>query len=129
MRDHRNKTIWRNVRASAAKMLGLIAAFAMALCLASSAAAYADTGTGWEPAGASMIKPGVAAQTTSDCAPGDLYTFGDNQFGQLGNGETTNRSTPAKIAGSVASVSLGSGHSVYVTESGDLYTCGFNHDG
>ena len=60
---------------------------------------------------------------------GDLYTWGYNACGQLGDGTTEIRSTPVKIMSNVAQVSLGSGHSACITTNGDLYTWGYNSDG
>ncbi len=60
---------------------------------------------------------------------GDLYTWGYNSYGQLGNGTTESSSTPIKIMSNVKSVSLGSVHSAAITENGDLYTWGSNWDG
>jgi alpha-tubulin suppressor-like RCC1 family protein len=66
-----------------------------------------------------------AAITTN----GDLYIWGDNDCGQLGDGTKTNRSKPVKIMSDVASVSLGYNHSAAITKNGDLYTWGENLDG
>jgi alpha-tubulin suppressor-like RCC1 family protein/glucan-binding YG repeat protein len=64
-----------------------------------------------------------AAITTN----GDLYTWGANYYGQLGNGTKISRSTtPVKIMSNVASVSLRNFHSAAITTSGDLYTWGDN---
>jgi alpha-tubulin suppressor-like RCC1 family protein len=60
---------------------------------------------------------------------GDLYTWGDNVSGCLGDGTTTDRSTPVKIMSNVASVSLGNNHSAAITTNGDLYTWGYNSYG
>jgi hypothetical protein len=51
-----------------------------------------------------------SAAVTED---GDLYTWGDNQFGQLGDGTDTERHAPVKVLSNVASVSLGDFHSAY----------------
>ncbi|MDR3228727.1 MAG: immunoglobulin domain-containing protein [Puniceicoccales bacterium] len=62
-------------------------------------------------------------------ASGDLYARGNNESGQLGDGTTTDRSTPVKVASGVASVAAGASHSLYVTTSGDLYAMGNNSSG
>ena len=60
---------------------------------------------------------------------GNLYTWGYNYYGQLGNGTTTYSLTPIEIMDNVKSVSLGDDHSAAITEDGSLYTWGYNHDG
>ena len=55
--------------------------------------------------------------------------WGNNNCGQLGNGNTTNRSTPVKIMEKVAAVSLGGNHSAAITKDGGLYTWGDNYFG
>lgn len=62
-------------------------------------------------------------------ANGDLYTWGLNSYGKLGNGTTTDSYIPIKIMSDVASISLGYSHSAAITTSGDLYTWGFNYNG
>jgi len=59
---------------------------------------------------------------------GDLYTWGDNGFGQLGFGDTTNRNIPTKVSGlsNVVAVSASLYHSAAIIENGDLYTWGWN---
>ena len=60
---------------------------------------------------------------------GDLYIWGNNSNGEIGNGSKDNSSKPIKIASNVSQVSLGGTHSAYVTESGDLYVWGANTNG
>ncbi|MEE0763138.1 MAG: dockerin type I domain-containing protein [Acutalibacteraceae bacterium] len=60
---------------------------------------------------------------------GDLYMWGWNKQGQLGDGTTTNRYTPTKIMSNVRAVSLGDRHSAAITETGDLYIWGYNDEG
>jgi alpha-tubulin suppressor-like RCC1 family protein len=59
------------------------------------------------------------------------YCWGNNTFGQLGNGATTNTSVPVPVSGglSFAAVSAGSGHTCGVTSSGTVYCWGYNADG
>lgn len=67
----------------------------------------------------------IAAITES----GDLYLWGDNRFGQVGNGKNeSNVSSPVQIlqGKKVKQVSLGDGHSAAVTEDGRLYLWGDN---
>lgn len=60
---------------------------------------------------------------------GDLYMWGENDFGNLGDGTLQSRSTPKKIMENVASVSLSERHSAAITKSGELYMWGNNADG
>ncbi len=57
---------------------------------------------------------------------GDLYMWGWNDVGQLGDGTTNDRHTPQKIMSNVKSVSLGYNYSGAITENGDLYMWGNN---
>jgi len=64
-------------------------------------------------------------------ANGDLYTWGDNNDGQLGHGHTDRLNTPTKVSAlsNVSAVSLGRSHTMAITKNGDLYSCGNNSDG
>lgn len=58
---------------------------------------------------------------------GDLYCWGYNNYGQVGNGEINQQqSTPVKVMENVLSVSLGSRHTAAITEDGSLYCWGDN---
>ncbi len=66
-----------------------------------------------------------------------LFTWGDNTYGQLGDGTTTNRSTPTEITSRISlatgdkiiQVSLGNVHSAALTSNGRLFTWGRNNYG
>ncbi|MGE3177684.1 MAG: chitobiase/beta-hexosaminidase C-terminal domain-containing protein, partial [Vicinamibacterales bacterium] len=62
---------------------------------------------------------------------GRLYAFGDNPYGQLGDGSTTDRTTPRLIQTltGVTSVAAGTSHSVGVTADGQVYGWGLNTSG
>ena len=68
---------------------------------------------------------------------GDLYTWGDNTYGQLGHGNATSTPTPTAVtmmAGRPAlktlSVSMGDSHMLVVTDPGSVvYACGKNEFG
>lgn len=63
---------------------------------------------------------------------GILYMWGDNSFGQLGNGksgENEFEAEPVKIMDNVKYVSTGFGHSAAITEDGSLYMWGWNDSG
>ena len=60
---------------------------------------------------------------------GDLYCWGKNGSGQVGNGSKEDQTAPVKVLENVASVSLSEYHSAAVTKSGDLYCWGDNRSG
>ncbi|MGL4941065.1 MAG: InlB B-repeat-containing protein, partial [Bifidobacterium asteroides] len=68
---------------------------------------------------------------------GNLYTWGDNEHGQLGDGTTTNRRAPVQIGKPQGApdgftwkqVSLGYQHSAAIGSDGNLYTWGRNDYG
>lgn len=60
---------------------------------------------------------------------GDLYMWGSNGNGQLGDGTTIDKKTPTKIMSNVKLVSLGRLHTAAITNNGDLYMWGENGDG
>jgi alpha-tubulin suppressor-like RCC1 family protein len=65
---------------------------------------------------------------------GQLYTFGEGHFGQLGNGSTQSRSTPEQITlpgatGGVVQIAAGWEHSLALTSSGQLYAFGNDEHG
>jgi alpha-tubulin suppressor-like RCC1 family protein len=59
---------------------------------------------------------------------GRAYCWGDNRFGQLGDGSTTNRTSPTPVAGGHTFVALSTGgfHACALTATGDLYCWGYN---
>lgn len=60
---------------------------------------------------------------------GDLYCWGDNSWGEVGNGSRADQTRPVKILEHVTSVSLGNGYSAAITENGELYCWGDNDYG
>jgi alpha-tubulin suppressor-like RCC1 family protein len=66
-------------------------------------------------------------------AAGRLYAWGDNSDGQLGDGSTVNRKTPARVklpAGvRVQAISAGGYHSLAVTTTGHVLAWGYNQTG
>jgi alpha-tubulin suppressor-like RCC1 family protein len=62
---------------------------------------------------------------------GDAYGCGLNSYGQLGLGDTVQRSVPTYITGlsqgsAVTDISKGGHHSLFLTAAGDAYGCGNN---
>ena len=74
---------------------------------------------------------GDDGHTCGVTAAGAVYCWGMNDYGQLGDGSTTNRSSPARVAGAVrfAAVSAGYLHSCGVTATGAAYCWGSNRGG
>ena len=73
--------------------------------------------------------PHTCARTTT----GDAYCWGWNGHGQLGDGTTTNRTTPVKVlagagltSGTVADITVGYAHACARTAVGDAYCWGRN---
>lgn len=60
---------------------------------------------------------------------GDLYMWGSNTNGQLGNGSSESLSRPRKIMEQIESVSLGFAASAAITTNGELYVWGSNSSG
>ena len=63
---------------------------------------------------------------------GIAYAWGFNSVGRLGDGTTTNRSSPVTVIGGItdwASVSAGKFHSLGITDTGIAYAWGYNSSG
>ncbi|XP_076026236.1 RCC1 and BTB domain-containing protein 1-like [Genypterus blacodes] len=65
---------------------------------------------------------------------GDLFAWGHNGYSQLGNGTTNQGVSPVLLSASllnkkVTQVSCGSHHSMCLTDSGEVYTWGYNNCG
>jgi len=60
---------------------------------------------------------------------GDLFAWGRNNFGQIGDRSRTNRSTPVQAAGDWVAVSGGSSHTLAVDSQGRLYAWGREEEG
>ncbi|NDD53597.1 RCC1 repeat-containing protein [bacterium] len=59
---------------------------------------------------------------------GTVWAWGSNNSGQLGDGTTTNRSTPVQVSGlsNIVSFNLGQYHSLFVKSDGTVWGCGLN---
>jgi alpha-tubulin suppressor-like RCC1 family protein len=78
-----------------------------------------------------FIQYGVMAQraTVEEVTSWDLYAWGRNNYGQLGDGTTTNRLTPTAIGSSTWKSVSGSTHSLGIRGDGKLYAWGRNNYG
>ena len=72
--------------------------------------------------------PGTSAAIKTD---GTLWTWGDNSYGALGLGNTTNRNSPVQVGALTnwASVSSGNRYSSAIKTDGTLWTWGKNYGG
>ena len=60
---------------------------------------------------------------------GSLWTWGFNEFGQLGNGTSENSSIPVKVMENAAFVSAGGNHTMVITDDGSLWAFGATANG
>jgi len=58
-----------------------------------------------------------------------LRAWGDNHFGQLGNGTTNNANRTVQVASNVVTAAAGYSHSLFVKADGTLWSMGDNHCG
>jgi alpha-tubulin suppressor-like RCC1 family protein len=61
---------------------------------------------------------------------GSLYAWGENDYGQLGNGTTTDKDFPIRIGSDSdwTSISAGDYHSLALKQNGSLYSWGRNNE-
>ena len=69
--------------------------------------------------------------TVAIMTDGELWAWGANWFGQLGDGTTIDRHSPERIGttSNWASVSVGWNHTMAITTNGELWTWGRNREG
>ncbi|MCX8069677.1 MAG: hypothetical protein N2738_04155, partial [Thermodesulfovibrionales bacterium] len=77
-----------------------------------------------------MMSAGIV-HTVAIKSDGTLWAWGDNYYGQLGDGSNSNKSKPTKIGGdnNWVSVAAGRRHSVAIKSDGTLWAWGGNSCG
>lgn len=60
---------------------------------------------------------------------GDLFMWGNNEDGKLGDGTTERKARPRRILQNVKQVALGSGHTIAVDDENKLWAWGRNYEG
>ncbi|MEO5368038.1 MAG: FecR domain-containing protein, partial [Magnetococcus sp. WYHC-3] len=73
----------------------------------------------------------TVTQTTAPMRSGCVWAWGRNQYGQLGDGTTVNKSTPVQVAGlsGVTAVAAGKHHTVALKSDGSVWAWGNNRSG
>ena len=79
----------------------------------------------------SLVSCGFNFSVCVDCE-GFMWSFGENNYGQLGTGNTTSFNTPQKIVRNIPpvhSVSCGAYHTLIITNDDNLWSFGYNDYG
>ena len=107
--------------------------------LASGTGSYSAAGTIWPredglPGGGLIAPQTITAGAEFACGlvmSGEAYCWGRNQYGQLGDGTTTNRNVPTPVTGGIIfeQISAGSTHVCGLTPSHSTYCWGLNDHG
>ena len=61
--------------------------------------------------------------------PGELWVWGENNYGNLGDGTTKKRSSPTQIPGTWDNVAMDSAGGIGIKDSTELYVWGYQNDG
>src|SRR5437773_753599 len=77
--------------------------------------------------------PGVAAPNRARQSAGNVWSWGDNAYGQLGDGTTASSSTPVRVINlsggylsGVVAVAVGGLHSLALKSDGTVWAWGYN---
>jgi len=86
---------------------------------------------GWQPPVAKGMLSAGGSHTVEIREDGSLWAWGANEQGRLGDGTTTNRSSPVRIGldSDWAYVSAGQLHTMAIREDGSLWAWGWNGQG
>jgi alpha-tubulin suppressor-like RCC1 family protein len=87
--------------------------------------------TNWAQVSCSQTNVSTTVHSLAVTTTGELWAWGNNGSGQLGFGDTTQRTSPTRVgtATNWASVKAASGYSLAVTTSGELWAWGNNATG
>jgi alpha-tubulin suppressor-like RCC1 family protein len=79
----------------------------------------------------SSIIAGGSGHTIALNSNGTVWTWGSNEYGQLGDGTTTDRRVPAQVSGlrGVVAVAGGFKHTIALKNDGTVWTWGWNNSG
>lgn len=88
-----------------------------------SSSTQVGTGTDW-----AAVRGGYAPQTIAIKSNGTLWAWGNNSGGQLGDGTTTNKSSPTQVGTETnwSTISTGDSHTVAIKTDGTLWAWGSN---
>ena len=64
-----------------------------------------------------------AAHSIAIRTDGNLWAWGENRNGQLGDGSTINRYSPVRIIDNVVAISVGAFYSLAIRTNGSLWAC------
>lgn len=114
--------------ATAASLVAATAGFGLVSAVGSSAVGQSSAPA---PAEWASISPGASGQTCGVRVSGTLWCWGYNGEGQLGDGTTTDRTTPVQVghADSWATVSPGGSHTCATRVDGSAWCWGLNTQG
>jgi alpha-tubulin suppressor-like RCC1 family protein len=72
---------------------------------------------------------GGASHSIALDSSGDVYTFGYNAYGQIGDGTTTQRTSPVQVTAlsNILAIAAGADHNLALDASGVVYSWGRNN--